>query len=544
MVLMLDATAKKLLQIIEAGHPRDLRCAAVRVLGEIGAREPGVTQALRALLQDPEQEVRLYALEAVGKLRIEQLLSELLTRVSGGGPEAEVAAEAAARLGSRGTRALQGLMHQVAPGLRRRIAAALGVGGTSSAGAAAVEALLDTDPGVVDAAARSLIGEVPAMTAAARRSLADHVLALLRPKGKARLPGTSEAALTRLLAALGDPRGEEIFWTRIEPSHAAELRAAALQALGALPHSLGKDRIKSLLACAADADFRVAAPAMLLLKDAAVNERTIADWIALLDSPDPAARRFGIEKLGTRDTKAIAEALMRQVGHPDRNLHAAAVARLGDLKYGPEVFTSALLQSQNADHAWTLARAQAPFAARYSAAVRKRIFAQACKYLEENDRRAEPFFFLLREPDGRAVRDQLEERGLALRKKKDYAKAMIYLRFLARDPSCAESIRFELAACGIRLAEHDLAAESRSADVTLQQFARLVHSHELDPAERLQQARWLQPEDLFYLGFHFAEGDKLEREFGARALKLCVQRSPRSKLAKDAKRKLRSAGLS
>ena len=95
-----------------------------------------------------------------------------------------------------------------------------------------------------------------------------------------------------MLAALGDPRGEEIFWARIEPSHPAELRAAALQALGALPHSLGKDRIKALLACAADADFRVAAPAMLLLKDAAVNERTIADWIALLDSPDPAARRW------------------------------------------------------------------------------------------------------------------------------------------------------------------------------------------------------------------------------------------------------------
>jgi hypothetical protein len=63
------------------------------------------------------------------------------------------------------------------------------------------------------------------------------------------------------------------------------------------------------------------------------------------------------------------------------------------------------------------------------------------------------------------------------------------------------------------------------------------------PAERLKQAKWLQPEDLFYLGFHFVEGDRSEREFGAQALRLLLKRSPRSKIAKDARSKLRSAGL-
>src|SRR5579885_3723500 len=99
-------------------------------------------------------------------------------------------------------------MHRVAPGLRRRIAGALASAGTASAGSAAIDALLDTDPGVVDAAARSLSGEIPTMTAASRQALADHLLGLLSGAKKAPLPPPSESAVVRLLAALGDPRAE------------------------------------------------------------------------------------------------------------------------------------------------------------------------------------------------------------------------------------------------------------------------------------------------------------------------------------------------
>lgn len=113
----------------------------------------------------------------------------------------------------------------------------------------------------------------------------------------------------------------------------------------------------------------------------------------------------------------------------------------------------------------------------------------------------------------------------------------------SRHPACAETMRFESAACSLKLSGHDLAVESRNADPTLQQFARLICNHEVDPADRLEKEKWLGPKDLFYLGFHFVEGDKLERDFGARALQLLIKHSPRSKLAKDAKSKLRSAGL-
>jgi HEAT repeat protein len=540
---MLDATGKKLLRLLQRDQPLELRCAAARVLSEVGSRDAELTTALSEALGDPEPTLRQQVLATIGQLRIEQALPQLLQRVSEGGTEAELAAQAAARLGAKGTRALQDLMSHVAPGLRRRIASALGTGGTPSAGSAAIEMLLDTDPGVVDAAVRSLTSEIPSLTQAQRRGLTEHVLELVKPRKGSSLSIPSEAACIRLLAALDDPCGEPAFWARAAPGHAPELRAAALQALGTLPPPENKDRIKLLLCCAAAPDFRVAAPALMILKAVPVTERTTPNWLPLLDAPDAAVRRFAIDKLSGRDTPEIAGALLWQIHHPDRELRDAALARLTQMEHGRAALTRALLEASSPEEAWSLTRAQAHLAQNYAPALRKKLFTQACHFLEEEDRRADPLLFLLREVDARGLRDQLEERALSLRKKKAYDKALIYLRLLARDPACAESIRFELAGCGIKLSDHDLTVEMRQADPSLQQLGRLIHSHDIDPAERLRQAKWLDADDLFFIGFHFAEGSKPERDFGAEALRQVIKRSPRSKLAKDARSKLRSAGF-
>jgi HEAT repeat protein len=540
---MLDTTGKKLLRLLAPDVAPELRRATALVLGEIGAREKELTTALRDALDDPDAGVRLAALEAAGKLRIESALPRLLDRITEGGPESEAAALAAARLGAKGTSALKDLMHRVAPGLRRRIASAMASAGTVSAESAAVDALLDSDPGVVDAAARSLSAEMPSLSASSRKALADHLLELLKKKKGPPLPPASEMAVVRLLAALGDPRAEAAFWERTDAAYRPEVRGAALQALGRWAESPAKEKLKRLLSCAADPDFRVAAPALMILRGVAVNDRMLDDWLALLDAPDVAVRRAGIEKVGDRDKPEVAAALLKQLGHRDRELRDLALARLTQMTTGRKALAEALLEAATPDEAWSLARALAPFISDFPAALHERILTQAFEYLEEGDRRADPLLFLLRETDARALRDRLEEKGLALRKKKNYAGALAYFRLLGRDPACGAAVRFELAACGLKMSPKDLNADTRATDPALQQFASLIHSHEAEVTESLRKAKWLDPEDLFYLGFHFAEKDRQEQQFGGEALKLLVKRSPKSKLAKDAKTKLKREGL-
>src|SRR5205085_5228734 len=192
---------------------------------------------------------------------------------------------------------------------------------------------------------------------------------------------------------------------------------------------------------------------------------------------------LGLEKLAELDTPPVATALLKQLQHPDRGLRDEALNRLARLSQGRKALAVALLEAPSPDEAWMLARAQAPFVRDFPASLREEIFDQACTYLESNDRRADALLFLLREADPREMRDRLEERALTLRKKKQYAPALIYLRLVARDPACGPAVPFELAGCGLKLSSHDLAADARAAEPCLQQLANLVHSHPAEVSE-------------------------------------------------------------
>src|SRR5262249_51196233 len=149
--------------------------------------------------------------------------------------EVEAAVRAAGHLGSRGARAVGKVMAESSPVLRRRIAAALAAGGTESAAVASAHALLDEDPGVVDAAARSLAGQVASFSAGQRRALADDLIHALEPKNRKTLSAASEAAMIRVLGALHDSRAEQVYWDALDPARPPGIRAAALQALGTMP---------------------------------------------------------------------------------------------------------------------------------------------------------------------------------------------------------------------------------------------------------------------------------------------------------------------
>lgn len=535
-------TTKKILRLLHADQPLEVRCAAALVLGEVGTRDGELSRVLCDALKDGESRLRLHIIQTVGKLRIETALPLLLERVKEGGDEAEQAAHAAAKLGAKGTRALQELMPKIAPGLRRYIAAALAAAGTASSESAAVAMLLERDAGVVESATRSLLAQVPTLTATHRKTLGEQLLGLVGNK-KEPLNPHSESAVLRLLAALDEPRAEALLWDRIVPSYPLEVRTAALQALGKWANTPGKEQLKRLFACALDPDFRLAAPALVLLKKLPVGERAVAEWLTLLQASDVAVRQLALEKIGDRDSAEVAAALLQQIYHPDRALREGALARLTRLKQGQKVLTAALLEADSPDRAWLLARAQAPFARKYPPEWRDHLFTQIGEYLEANDRRADALLFLLREADAAELRQRLEERAVYWRKKKNYENALLYLRMLIRDPSSGFPIRLELACCGLKTSSRDLSAEARASDPCLQQFATLCQGYEEELSAQLEKIKWLDAEDLYYLGFHFAEQGGQQKQFGGKLLRLLIKRSPRTKLAQQAKSKLRGAGL-
>ena len=281
----------------------------------------------------------------------------------------------------------------------------------------------------------------------------------------------------------------------------------------------------------------------MILKKTPVHAKNSKHWLKMLEAPDLATRRFAVEKLQGVESAEVARALTVQMRHPDRTLREAALKSLLSFRAGHVAILDELLATADIERAWFLGKALAPAAKELTTAQRTKAFAQAAEHHDAEDRRAAPLFFFLREMDHAWTRDQLETKAQELRKKKKYAAAITYFRLLAQDPACSEEVRFELAATGLKESARDLASENRSNDPPLHQFARLLQNPAFDLLGHVVKAKWLDTEDLFYLGFHFAEQTHRAKEFGKRLLEMVCKRAAKSDLGKQAKRKLKSEGL-
>lgn len=537
---MADSTLSRLLQIVASGETKELRHAALTVLGSVcGAAERNVVKTLVATLDDEDQDLRMAAIEALGQLHAEEALTSLERFVRQGGLELEAAVQAASQMGNRGAKLMGKVMNDVSPSVRTRIGAVLAKGGTGNALVITAQGLLDDDAKVIDATARSLATEAPTYSPPQRHALAKFLIESL---GDKKLPSRSEAPLLRVLTTLHDARSEELFWARILHPHANDVRAAALQGLGGSVPATEK-RLQALLTCAGEKDFQIVAAALMILRKVPVNAKNSKHWIKLLESPDVATRRFAVEKLQGIENAEVARGMLSQLRHPDRTLRDEALRTLLAFDAGRTVILEEILEAADIERTWFLARALAPSSRSLSSAQRGKLFAQAAKYHEAEDRHAAPLFFLLREMDHAWTRDQLVAKAQELRKKKKYAAAINYFRLLAQDPACSEETRFELAATGLKESTHDLSADHRNTDPSLNQFARLLQNAGFDLIGHVTKAKWLEPQDLFYLGFHFAEQSHRAKDFGKQVLELVAQRVPKADLGKQAKRKLKSEAL-
>jgi hypothetical protein len=264
----------------------------------------------------------------------------------------------------------------------------------------------------------------------------------------------------------------------------------------------------------------------------------------LFRSPGLAGRRLALAKVGDRDSEEVAEALLGQMNHPDRTYRDEVLARLSKSERGRKALAARLCAAETTDAAWPLARVLAPFAQADPEAWAKELFPSATEYLEAGDRRADPLLFVLREGSAAVLRERLQKRAEALVAKGTFDTAHLVYRTLARDPAAGFPYRLELALCGLKVSAKELSAEARGHDHCLETFVELVSRDSAAVQSRVEETSWLGAEELYYLGFHFAESsEETLRTFGGTVLQHLLKRFGRNKLASAATAKLKSAGL-
>jgi len=533
----MEIPAKKFVRLLSLDSTTELRAATALVVAELGIRDAEIATALQERLADKNGEVRQQAIRAVGVLKVEKALPALLEKIAHGGNEASMAAVACAKIGAKGIKGLQELLHKVVPGVRKYITAAL----TSCGSESAVSVLLDKDPQIAASAATAIIARIPDLSPAEKTALATGLVTISHDK-KHPLLAQSEGQVVRILVALNDPVATDVLWNRTVPPYPHDVRAMALQAVGGWTESPTKEQWKRLFLCASESDFQVAAPAMMILNRLPVNDKLLPEYIALFHAPDIAARRLALDKIGGCDTAEVADGMMLQLRHADRGVRDTALARLQKLKFGRKSLVAALIAAPNHEEAWPLARTALTFAKELTPANWTELFDELCEYLQKNDHRTEPFLFLLREWDHAKLQDGLVEKAVALRKKKKYEAALVYLKAVAKAPSIGFAVRLELAICGLKVSKKELAARYLESDPCLRNFDTLHQNDAVLLLGEIEKAKHLEPEDLLYVGFHFVEQMGRTRQFGIDVLKLLAKRDPKSEAGKSAKNKLKSVG--
>ena len=134
-----------------------------------------------------------------------------------------------------------------------------------------------------------------------------------------------------------------------------------------------------------------------------------------------------------------------------------------------------------------------------------------------------------------------------LRRAGKSAEAFGALRPLLRshadlDAAIDDDQRFVLAVLGLETLGQGILRASAADAPVLEQFARLYHRG-YPVAKKLAREKEVGDEDMYALGFRLLESKEgVDQEFGAELMQGIIDERPRSKLAKNARNKLKLAG--
>ncbi|MBI2894330.1 MAG: HEAT repeat domain-containing protein [Deltaproteobacteria bacterium] len=523
------------------------RYAAAIVLAELKAKDPPTVKALTAAIDGEDRRLCRYAVEALAEARAVKAVPSVVPLLVDPDPEVRRAAETfLLAAGDSATAVLQKQLKDGGPDMRRAVASILAKLGGQTGLDALIGSIDGTDPNLLDRTRAALARAVQTLDGGDARELAAKLHVRCKELVK-RGDAEGAGAALRALGEIGSSQADALSILRsyAGPSHPGPVRRGALSALGKpiAESKPGKKRdavIEELLGYLSEESYEdVVRPALTALHSAPVPAELVGKLVKLLGAPQPAARQLAIRKLGEIGSAVAARALVRVLSIGDQVSKSAAREAIAKLPQASPLLLDALLDAGTVEEARMLASVLRGRASELSKADRSRLAEGALDALVAGLPRAEALSEIARSASGSILCSAAIERAHKLRKKGDTKGAVAVLRAVSSLPGFDDAARFELAVMGLAGATGPVVRVARSTDPVLGPFVTLLESGFPLPA-KLAKERSIGDEELFFLGFAFAESnDDTERELGCEVLSIVADRSPRSKLGKSAKNKIR-----
>jgi hypothetical protein len=540
--------------------------AAAIVLGEIGAKGAHVTDRLADALESGVGLLQRHALEALARVGAARAVSKIVPLL--GAREEDVRRAAVAAMVSVGdgvVPAIRARMADAGNEERRSMDAILAALGGKDAFHVLLEGLASSDAEAAKAAAIAVRQRVKDAEVRQRRSYLTEAEKFLEKTVRAKGSPVAIAAGVKILGYLEDEQAIPTLLGFAKPGkNEPGVRQEALIALRFLlvpkegraasrgrakEHPSLAGAIAALVDAAEDDDRSLAQTALHTLSSLRLPGSAARRLEKLVSHPDGERARLALEMVASQSGEEHARVLVGVLAttKDKRRAETAAACLVARDAHDPAggpgsapvrqdavvPLAKALLGSEDADRAWLLRTVLRPSAAKVPAGVRKQLLDAALSRMAEGASNWEPLLGAVRDADPGQVADAL--RAFALKVRKTHLdKALTALRVLCRMDVGTDDDRYLLAAAELSRGPHDTRASAREADESLRLFAMLLERG-VDVGARLRKDRSLELDDLYYLGFHFAERG---HALGAELLQAVAEKGGRAKIAKMAKSKL------
>lgn len=535
----------RLCRLLDEGDA-ELQIAVARVLRELKPKDAAVRKALGGALKSQNEMVRLYALEALAAIDVQAALPIVIPLLAASENVKSRASQIVLGAGAAAAEALRNQLDAKDPQVRKAVLDLLmklpGVDVVDSLFAA----LLDPDLEVVRKAGAAYRQKAEGLAAAEKAKTLKRLLEFLE-SAKVQKAKTPIPTCLHIVAALKDGAAAKAVLRYADKKQPAEIRTAALVALGALPleGKDAKDVAAKLLPILEEEDFHaVVKPALDVLWKLPPSKDQAPRLMKLQKSGVPAVRAFALKALGAVGNADAGEALLESLWSDDPRLsETAANALRSNPDYAP-LLAKALEKQEDVAKAFKVVHLLVNFRNVLDKAVVKKFLATALKMLDRKESGFQAFFEVVRAAAPDLAKKDVLAKGRELLKKKDFEEAERTLRLLQRDDLATPEADLALAAAQLRQQRLEVGGAARDQGHAIQLVQKLARKEGFPLLKQLEkEAALFTPEGLLYLGFALAERQGEGRELGAEVLKLVAKKFGGKEPGKIAKQKLKTQGL-
>jgi len=540
----MNAIIKKITRLIDSEED-EIKCAAIRVLGELGVKERAVLKLLGEKLSAESEAVKLAILDSFIRNPQTAVLSYLLPLLK---LEGSVRRKAIHAIGAIGPKAVSILEKEFKTTTLQEKKLFIDILSTIRSKATIdflVGSLVGGDIEILKYICFALRNQLEKMAKPEKLYLLESVNRFLALEAVKKNDEMTTSGII-LLGYIAEPQAKKTLLKFFDKKRSFYIRKNALFALSRVNLTgTGHDDVAAVVfPLLDDADFpNVVRNVLNILEKIQVPKRFTAQFPKLLETTrHPAVKRFLLTRLAQAGNAQTIKLLISHLDSNDPMVRDAAAESLGKLPKAVPDLIKKIESTRESEKGEKIALVLRNHKELFKAERCRKIYLKLDRALIKQDPQVRIYALLLKQVNPDFFYLETLKRAKQLKRAKKFEAAKRYLELLATGLFYTDEVRYEMASVLLKLSGKDLNLQARNEDPALNLFSVLARINLSHLLKQVKTDRLLDCNDLYYAGFHFSERLFEQKAFGVDVLKLLIKKFPRSKVKTAAKKKLELVG--